>query len=26
VMPGEDPRAGRWKNFSKTECGIHKAS
>jgi phosphoadenosine phosphosulfate reductase len=26
VMPGEDPRAGRWKNFPKTECGLHKAS
>ena len=26
VMPGEDSRAGRWKNFSKTECGLHKAS
>lgn len=26
VMPGEDPRAGRWKNSSKTECGLHKAS
>ena len=26
VMPGEDPRAGRWKNFTKTECGLHKAS
>jgi phosphoadenosine phosphosulfate reductase len=26
VMPGEDPRAGRWKNFTKIECGIHKAS
>ena len=25
VMPGEDPRAGRWKNFAKTECGLHKA-
>ena len=24
VMPGEDPRSGRWKNFAKTECGIHK--
>jgi len=24
-MPGEDPRAGRWKNFTKTECGLHKA-
>ncbi len=26
VMPGEDPRAGRWKNNAKTECGLHKAS
>lgn len=26
VMPGEDPRAGRWKNQTKTECGLHKAS
>jgi phosphoadenosine phosphosulfate reductase len=26
VMPGEDFRAGRWKNFTKTECGLHKAS
>ena len=26
VMPGEDSRAGRWKNFTKTECGLHKAS
>jgi len=24
VAPGDDPRAGRWKNFSKTECGLHK--
>jgi phosphoadenosine phosphosulfate reductase len=23
VQPGEDPRAGRWRNFDKTECGIH---
>ena len=23
VMPGEDPRSGRWKNFVKTECGLH---
>ena len=23
VMPGEDPRSGRWKNFAKTECGSH---
>jgi phosphoadenosine phosphosulfate reductase len=26
VMPGEDSRAGRWKNFTKTECGLHKPS
>ncbi len=26
VMPGEDQRAGRWKNFGKTECGLHKSS
>lgn len=24
VMPGEDPRAGRWAGFTKTECGLHK--
>lgn len=24
VAPGEDPRAGRWKTFAKTECGLHK--
>jgi phosphoadenosine phosphosulfate reductase len=24
VSPGDDPRAGRWKNFTKTECGLHK--
>lgn len=24
VMPGEDPRGGRWKNKPKTECGLHK--
>ena len=23
VMPGEDPRAGRWRGRAKTECGIH---
>jgi phosphoadenosine phosphosulfate reductase len=22
-IPGEDPRAGRWAMFEKTECGIH---
>jgi phosphoadenosine phosphosulfate reductase len=25
VSPGDDPRAGRWKNFAKTECGLHKS-
>ena len=24
VMPGEDPRAGRWAGIEKTECGLHK--
>lgn len=24
VMPGQDPRAGRWAGFEKTECGLHK--
>ncbi|MFZ7090520.1 phosphoadenylyl-sulfate reductase [Primorskyibacter sp. 2E233] len=23
VAPGEDPRAGRWRDQDKTECGIH---
>lgn len=23
VAPGEDPRAGRWAGFAKTECGLH---
>lgn len=23
VAEGEDPRAGRWSGFNKTECGIH---
>ncbi len=23
VLPGEDPRAGRWRGWEKTECGIH---
>jgi phosphoadenosine phosphosulfate reductase len=23
VAPGEDPRAGRWSGWAKTECGIH---
>lgn len=25
VQPGEDPRAGRWRGWDKTECGIHGA-
>jgi phosphoadenosine phosphosulfate reductase len=24
VLPGEDPRAGRWSGFQKTECGLHQ--
>ncbi|MNI13309.1 Phosphoadenosine phosphosulfate reductase [compost metagenome] len=24
VAPGEDPRAGRWAESEKTECGLHK--
>ncbi len=24
VLPGQDPRAGRWACFDKTECGLHK--
>jgi phosphoadenosine phosphosulfate reductase len=24
VKPGEDPRAGRWRGWDKSECGIHK--
>ncbi|WP_409343393.1 phosphoadenylyl-sulfate reductase [Paenibacillus sp. MBLB4367] len=24
VKAGEDPRAGRWAGFEKTECGLHK--
>ncbi|MGM0713459.1 phosphoadenylyl-sulfate reductase [Brevibacillus parabrevis] len=24
VLPGQDPRAGRWAGFDKTECGLHK--
>jgi phosphoadenosine phosphosulfate reductase len=24
VKPGDDPRAGRWSGFAKTECGLHK--
>ena len=23
VKDGEDPRAGRWRGWDKTECGIH---
>jgi phosphoadenosine phosphosulfate reductase len=23
VLPGEDPRSGRWKGWNKVECGIH---
>lgn len=23
VEPGQDPRAGRWAGFAKTECGLH---
>ena len=23
VLPGEDPRAGRWRGWEKNECGIH---
>jgi phosphoadenosine phosphosulfate reductase len=23
IKPGEDPRAGRWSGFGKTECGLH---
>ncbi|AEV35747.1 Phosphoadenosine phosphosulfate reductase [Pseudovibrio sp. FO-BEG1] len=26
VAPGEDPRSGRWRGQSKTECGIHFSS
>ena len=26
VLPGEDPRAGRWSGFRKTECGLHSAA
>ena len=26
VLPGEDHRAGRWRNSEKTECGIHLGS
>jgi len=24
VRHGQDPRAGRWAGFEKTECGLHK--
>jgi phosphoadenosine phosphosulfate reductase len=24
VMPGDDPRSGRWKGSTKTECGLHR--
>ncbi len=23
IAPGEEPRAGRWSGFEKTECGLH---
>ena len=26
VLPGEDPRSGRWQGREKTDCGLHKAS
>lgn len=26
VKAGEDPRAGRWRDTDKTECGIHRAA
>ncbi len=26
VSAGEDPRAGRWPGFAKTECGLHGSS
>ena len=26
VLPGEDPRSGRWRGWDKTECGIHGSS
>lgn len=25
VLPGEEVRAGRWRGFGKTECGIHRS-
>jgi len=24
ALPGEDPRAGRWRGRAKTECGLHQ--
>jgi phosphoadenosine phosphosulfate reductase len=24
VRPGDDPRSGRWKSSTKTECGLHR--
>jgi phosphoadenosine phosphosulfate reductase len=24
ILPGEDPRAGRWRDQGKMECGLHK--
>jgi phosphoadenosine phosphosulfate reductase len=24
VLPGQDPRSGRWQGFDKTECGLHR--
>ncbi|MSX67750.1 MAG: phosphoadenylyl-sulfate reductase, partial [Actinobacteria bacterium] len=24
VQPGEDPRAGRWFDSDKVECGLHE--
>ena len=24
VLPGEYPRAGRWRGWDKSECGIHE--
>jgi phosphoadenosine phosphosulfate reductase len=24
VLPGEDPRSGRWRETNKTECGLHR--
>ena len=26
TLPGEDPRAGRWAMFDKTECGLHSGA